>query len=85
MHSWEIGLKPWDTAAGTLLIQEAGGRVGTLTGGAYAQGGNLIAGSPKAYEALVELLPRRTSLSDYASSLVSVDNDRRSSLPLRGL
>jgi myo-inositol-1(or 4)-monophosphatase len=53
---WEIGLKPWDTAAGTLLIQEAGGRVGTLTGEPYAQGGNVIAGSPKAYEALVELL-----------------------------
>ena len=53
---WEIGLKPWDTAAGTLLIQEAGGRVGTLTGGAYTQGGNVIAGSPKAYDALVELL-----------------------------
>ena len=28
---WEIGLAPWDTAAGTLLIQEAGGRIGTLT------------------------------------------------------
>jgi myo-inositol-1(or 4)-monophosphatase len=53
---WEIGLKPWDTAAGTLLIQEAGGHVGTLTGGPYKQNGNLIAGSPKAYEALVELL-----------------------------
>ena len=53
---WEIGLKPWDTAAGTLLIQEAGGRVGTLTGAPYTQGGNIIAGSPKAYEALVDLL-----------------------------
>jgi myo-inositol-1(or 4)-monophosphatase len=53
---WEIGLKPWDTAAGTLLIQEAGGRIGTLTGAPYTQGGNLVAGSPKAYEALLELL-----------------------------
>src|SRR5262245_36403717 len=53
---FEIGLKPWDTAAGTLLIQEAGGRIGTLSGGAYAQGGNLIAGSPKVYAALVEAL-----------------------------
>jgi myo-inositol-1(or 4)-monophosphatase len=53
---WEIGLKAWDTAAGTLLIQEAGGRVGTLTGEPYTQNGNIIAGSPKAYEALVELI-----------------------------
>ena len=53
---WEIGLKPWDTAAGTLLITEAGGRVGTLTGGEYKQGGNIIAGTPKVYEAMVECL-----------------------------
>ena len=51
---WEIGLSPWDTAAGTLLITEAGGRIGTLTGGDYKQGGNVIAGTPKVYEALVE-------------------------------
>lgn len=53
---WEIGLSPWDTAAGTLLIQEAGGRIGTLTGAPYAQGGNVIAGTPKVYDALVEAL-----------------------------
>ncbi len=35
---WEIGLSPWDTAAGTLLIQEAGGRIGTLTGGRVPAG-----------------------------------------------
>jgi len=53
---WEIGLKPWDTAAGTLLIQEAGGHIGTLTGAPYTQNGNVIAGSPKVYAALVEAL-----------------------------
>ena len=53
---WEIGLSPWDTAAGTLLIQEAGGRVGTLLGEEYKQGGNVIAGNPKVFEALVEAL-----------------------------
>jgi myo-inositol-1(or 4)-monophosphatase len=45
-------LKPWDTAAGTLLIQEAGGRVGTPTGADYALGPNIdVAGNPKVYEA----------------------------------
>jgi len=53
---WEIGLSPWDTAAGTLLIQEAGGRIGTLSGGDYTQGGNVLCGTPKVYEAMVELL-----------------------------
>jgi myo-inositol-1(or 4)-monophosphatase len=52
---WELGLSPWDTAAGTLLIQEAGGRIGTLTGAEYAQGGDVIAGTPKVYAALLEL------------------------------
>jgi myo-inositol-1(or 4)-monophosphatase len=53
---WEIGLNAWDTAAGTLLITEAGGRIGTLSGGDYRQGGNVVAGTPKVYEALVECL-----------------------------
>src|SRR6201997_498599 len=53
---WEIGLAAWDTAAGTLMIQEAGGRVGTLTGAQYAQGGHVVAGTPKVYAALIELL-----------------------------
>ena len=53
---WEIGLNSWDTAAGTLLITEAGGHIGTLSGGEYRQGGNVIAGTPKVYEALVEAL-----------------------------
>jgi myo-inositol-1(or 4)-monophosphatase len=53
---WEFGLSPWDTAAGTLLIQEAGGRVGTPAGLEYALGPNVIAGNPKVYEALLGAL-----------------------------
>jgi myo-inositol-1(or 4)-monophosphatase len=53
---WEIGLHVWDTAAGTLLITEAGGMVGTLTGGEYRQGGNIVAGTPKVYEAMIACL-----------------------------
>lgn len=50
---WEMGLKPWDTAAGTLLITEAGGHVGTLTGDDYKQGGHIVGGTPKVFTALV--------------------------------
>jgi myo-inositol-1(or 4)-monophosphatase len=53
---WEFGLSPWDTAAGTLLIQEAGGRVGTPAGAEYTLGPNIVAGNPKVYEALLEAL-----------------------------
>jgi myo-inositol-1(or 4)-monophosphatase len=53
---WEFGLSPWDTAAGTLLIQEAGGRVGTPAGEEYALGSNIVAGNPKVYEALLAVI-----------------------------
>ena len=53
---WEFGLSPWDTAAGTLLIQEAGGRVGTFGGGEYALGPNILAGNPKVFGQLLETL-----------------------------
>jgi myo-inositol-1(or 4)-monophosphatase len=29
---WEFGLKPWDMAAGALLVQEAGGRIADMKG-----------------------------------------------------
>src|ERR1700723_1203622 len=50
---WEFGLKPWDTAAGTLLITEAGGRVGTATGEDYGRGANIGTGNPKVYGGLL--------------------------------
>jgi myo-inositol-1(or 4)-monophosphatase len=53
---FEIGLSPWDTAAGTLLITEAGGRVGTLAGLEYDESGHLLAGSPMVFTALAEAL-----------------------------
>jgi myo-inositol-1(or 4)-monophosphatase len=36
---WEYGLKPWDTAAGVLLVTEAGGRVTSDLGGEYLPSG----------------------------------------------
>ncbi|MEP7313133.1 MAG: inositol monophosphatase family protein [Pseudomonadota bacterium] len=53
---FEIGLKVWDTAAGTLLIREAGGLIGTLDGGEYRQNGNVVAGNPRIFNALVHAL-----------------------------
>ncbi|MGF1529243.1 MAG: inositol monophosphatase family protein [Candidatus Competibacterales bacterium] len=54
---WEIGLKPWDIAAGVLLIQEAGGMVGDFQGQhAYFQSGHLVAGGAKVYRALLQAI-----------------------------
>ncbi len=39
---WEFGLNSWDTAAGMLIVQEAGGRITDLEGGAYHPGGRTI-------------------------------------------
>ncbi|MDQ2068801.1 inositol monophosphatase family protein [Natronospira bacteriovora] len=50
---WEMGLKPWDIAAGALLIREAGGMVGSLSGGTdYLESGHIMAGNPKVFAAL---------------------------------
>jgi len=52
---WEIGLKEWDMAAGVLLIQEAGGLVGDFGGGEeFMKTGNIVAGSPKVFKALLQ-------------------------------
>jgi myo-inositol-1(or 4)-monophosphatase len=32
---WELNLKPWDTAAGVLIVEEAAGRVSNLRGGPF--------------------------------------------------
>ena len=45
---FEIGLKPWNTAAGELLVIEAGGLVTDFTGGHnHAESGNTVAASPR--------------------------------------
>ena len=51
---FEIGLSPWDVAAGMLLVREAGGYVSDfLTGGGLAKGAPLIACAPGVKDALV--------------------------------
>lgn len=54
---WEIGLKPWDIAAGALLVTEAGGRVSDFAGGDdYLDTGNVVAGTPAVWERMVETI-----------------------------
>jgi myo-inositol-1(or 4)-monophosphatase len=54
---WEMGLKPWDLAAGTLMIKEAGGLVCDFSSGEdYLESGNVIAGNPKILKLLLKTL-----------------------------
>ncbi|MCT9125896.1 inositol monophosphatase family protein, partial [Cupriavidus gilardii] len=54
---FETGLKPWDMAAGMLLITEAGGLVGNYAGEArQLEQGEVLAGNPKAFAQMVRLL-----------------------------
>jgi myo-inositol-1(or 4)-monophosphatase len=54
---FEMGLNPWDAAAGALMITEAGGLVGNFTGEAdYLYQREIVAGTPKVYGALVKIL-----------------------------
>ena len=57
---WEFGLSPWDMAAGALLISEAGGLVSDMRGEAdYLASGNIIAGTPKVFAPLLNLIQER--------------------------
>lgn len=54
---WELGLSVWDFAAGALLIQEAGGTVSDIRGGAhYLDSGNVIAANLKVHREMVETI-----------------------------
>ncbi len=54
---FETGLSPWDLAAGSLLITEAGGLIGNFTGEAdYLYQRELVAGNPRVYGQLVAML-----------------------------
>lgn len=54
---WEFGLRPWDIAAGSLLIKEAGGLISDLSGGEdYINQGDVIAGNPKIFKSLIQTL-----------------------------
>ena len=54
---WEMGLSPWDMAAGCLLILEAGGLVSDFSGdGNYLDSGNVVTGTPKVFAPLLQIV-----------------------------
>jgi myo-inositol-1(or 4)-monophosphatase len=56
---FESNLLPWDVAAGSLLVTEAGGLVGNFTGEAdFLEQGECLAGNPRIYAQLVTTLAK---------------------------
>ncbi len=54
---WGLEMKPWDVAAGILLVQEAGGLISDLQGAEYSlEQGNVVAGPPKIFKSMVQTL-----------------------------
>ncbi|HET7842283.1 MAG TPA: inositol monophosphatase family protein, partial [Terriglobia bacterium] len=53
---WELKLNPWDKAAGTLLVTEAGGRVSDLGGGPFELLGDpVFASNGLVHDAMLEV------------------------------
>jgi myo-inositol-1(or 4)-monophosphatase len=54
---WEMGLSPWDVAAGSLIVQEAGGVVTDFGGRQrYIDSGDIVAAGPAVHPALLEIV-----------------------------
>ena len=54
---WEFGLKPWDMAAGTLLVQEAGGRISDMRGASHSVTGSehLLADNGAVHDGVLQI------------------------------
>ena len=57
---WEYGLKPWDVAAGSLFVQEAGGWITTIDGDEdFLNGKSILAGAPKIYQQMQNIMEKK--------------------------
>jgi myo-inositol-1(or 4)-monophosphatase len=62
---FETGLQPWDVAAGSLLVTEAGGLVGNFTGEPdFLEQKECLAGSPRIYGQLVTILGKYSKFAN---------------------
>ena len=72
---FEAGLSPWDVAAGSLLVTEAGGLVGNFTGEAnFLDQKECLAGNPKIYGQLVGLLGKYSKFATAEAKAGVIDS-----------
>jgi myo-inositol-1(or 4)-monophosphatase len=58
---WEMGLAPWDMAAGALLILEAGGLIADFEGNeGYLESGRVVCGNPRIFTQLMQAVAPKT-------------------------
>jgi myo-inositol-1(or 4)-monophosphatase len=56
---WEMYLKPWDIAAGVLVVREAGGMVSDFEGGeSFLDSGHIIASTPKLFKSSLQVVSK---------------------------
>ena len=59
---WELGLEPWDMAAGCLLIQEAGGLITDFENTQqHLATGNIIAANPNIHSQILDVITKHSS------------------------
>ncbi len=74
---FETGLSPWDIAAASLIITEAGGLIGNFTGEAdFIYQREVVAGNPKIYGQLVNILAPHTRVLKDTTPATSAEQDR---------
>ncbi len=62
---WEFGLKPWDVAAGALIVEEARGRATNMDGSDLDLAGmNIVATNSRLHNELVEVIAQTRPEAD---------------------
>jgi myo-inositol-1(or 4)-monophosphatase len=82
---FETGLSPWDVAAGSLLVTEAGGLVGNFTGESnFLEQKECMAGNPRIYGQLVPILSKYSKFASAGEKAAVRQASSELSLPQDG-
>ncbi|MEN9889069.1 MAG: Inositol-monophosphatase [Pseudomonadota bacterium] len=82
---FETGLSPWDVAAGSLLVTEAGGLVGNFTGESdFLEQREILAGTPRIYGQLVPILHKYSKFAGAGEKAEVREASRKLSALKRG-
>lgn len=79
---FEKGLSPWDVAAGSLLVQEAGGLIGNYTGEAdFLESRECMAANPKIYGQLVKMLEEYSQYGEQSAQAPAAEEGEAAEEP----